>query len=280
MVPVCVIICDLLSIGIHRRECRVHSHFPPSITIARHRHDHKIGLRVNRYTAHKVYRGHESICHLRLMLSHVSKDVISCHDEDLGGQVEPFKALLAPLPVKVLMSTASTPEACASRNSIRRGAHAHQTRRHRATETRRRHRRRHGVLHHTCESRWFALLLCLEDVGNVRKALWVAHVWRKARRWASLWVSLSLVLDWWRLHEGEVRRELWLLLLLRQHARHTRMPAHATIRRWLLWLLRTFSKVASLLHLLLHEHGVLVESWRRTGGCALGRAATQILAWH
>jgi hypothetical protein len=69
-----------------------------------------------------------------------------------------------------------------------------------------------------------------------------------------------------RLHEREVGRELWLLLLLlrRHHARHAGVPGHATVRRRLLRLLGTFGKVTTLLHLLLHEHGVLVKSWWRT----------------
>ena len=204
-------------------------------------------------------------------MSYVSKHEIPCHDENLGCQAKPLKAILAPLSVKVLESTASASEACTSGDSFRRGAHAHQAWRHRCAETRRRHWRGHWVLHHACESRRFALLLCLEDVGNIGKALWVAHVWRKARRWATL--RRSLVLNGWRLHEGEVGRELRLLLLLlmllRHHARHTGMSPHAAVGRWLLWLLRTFTEVAALLHLLLHEHGMLVKSWRCTGGRAL-----------
>lgn len=79
------------------------------------------------------------------------------------------------------------------------------------------------------------------------------------------------MLKGWRLHEGEVGRELWLLLLLlrRHHARHAGVPGHASVLRRLLRLLRAFGKVTALLHLLLHEHGMLVESGRRTRGCTL-----------
>jgi hypothetical protein len=201
----------------------------------------------------------------------VSKHEISCHHKDLGGKGKPLKAILAPLSVKVFETTANTSEACASWKTVRRRAHAHKAWRHGCTETGGRAWRRHWVLHHACETGRFTLLLLgLEDVGNVRKALWVAHVWRETRRWASL--RRSLVLDWRRLHEGEIRGELWLLL--RHHARHTGMPTHAAIWWWLLlWLLRNLCKVATLLHLLLHEHGVLIKPWRRTCGYALGRPA-------
>jgi hypothetical protein len=204
----------------------------------------------------------------------VCKLEISCHHKDLGGKGKPLKAILAPLPVKVFETTAGTSKDCASWNAVRRRAHAHQAWRHGCTETRRRNWRRHWVLHHACETRRFALLLLsLEDVGNVREALWVAHVWCETRRWASL--RRSLVLNWRRLHEGEIRRELRLWLLLRHHARHTGMPTHAAVRWWLLLrLLRTLCKVATLLlHLLLHEHSVLIKTWRRTCGYALGRPA-------
>lgn len=75
----------------------------------------------------------------------------------------------------------------------------------------------------------------------------------------------------WRLHEGEVGRELGLLLLLlrRHHTRHAGVAGHATVWRRLLRLLGAFGKVTALLHLLLHKHGVLVKSWRRACGRTL-----------
>jgi hypothetical protein len=185
------------------------------------------------------------------------KSTGSC--EKLNSSVKPDKAFLAPLRIEAFESAASWSET--GRNAVGRRAHAHKTRRHRCAKSGRRHRWRHGVWHHTSESRRLTLLLGLEDVGHICEALGVTHVRREARR-RTAW-GRTLVLERWRLQEREVWREL--RLLLGWHARHTGVATHATVLRWLL-LLR-LDEVAALLHLLLHEHGVLFVHARR---CACG----------
>ena len=77
-----------------------------------------------------------------------------------------------------------------------------------------------------------------------------------------------LVAARWRLHEGKIRRELWLLLL-RLYVGKVRVAGHATVLGRLLVL--GLYELATLLltHLLLHEQSMLlVESrwWYALGG--------------
>lgn len=84
----------------------------------------------------------------------------------------------------------------------------------------------------------------------------------------------------WRLHKGEVRGEL--RLLLGRHSGHAWVTRHAAVLEWLLLLqlLGTFSEVAALLHLLLHEHSMLIEAWRSACRHALRLTAAWVWASH
>ena len=68
-------------------------------------------------------------------------------------------------------------------------------------------------------------------------------------------------------------------MLLGRHAGHVGLGSHAAVLWRRLGLLRAF-EVAALLHLLLDEHGMLIEARRWACRSTLGGASTEVMAGH